>query len=186
MLFRRTAISAIAIVPSVVLQSVLAMTLFQALLLAHQHCKPYWSEELNTLDLLILLALLVTQFGCVIVATIPSWNMDLGLQRAAAAQDAIGMVLMVLNMGVCGMLLWRLLRKAEGPARDCLDRTSAKLLRAAALIHSSAARCGSRCTSTMQQCLSSRHEGRDAVGRSSIDSRGGTNEETWYEEFRDH
>ena len=54
-MLRRIATSAISVVPSSVLQAVLALTLFMALLLAQMHCKPYRSAKLNRLELLVLL-----------------------------------------------------------------------------------------------------------------------------------
>ena len=66
-LFRRTAVSAISLLPSSVLQAVLAQAVFLMLLLAHVHCQPYQSMELNHLETVVLSALVVTQFGCVAV-----------------------------------------------------------------------------------------------------------------------
>ena len=66
-LLRRTAMSAISLLPSSVLQAVLAQAVFLLLLLAHLHCRPYRSSELNHLETLVLTALSLTQFGCVVV-----------------------------------------------------------------------------------------------------------------------
>ena len=45
----------------------LAQAVFLMLLLAHVHCQPYQSMELNHLETVVLSALVVTQFGCVAV-----------------------------------------------------------------------------------------------------------------------
>ena len=116
-LFRRTAVSAIAsTIHSAVLQAVASQGLFLALLLAHIKCVPYSSKELNLIDMVMLLALLVTQFGCVVVATMQNWNMNLPLAQQERTGDLIGWSLVALNAAVLAWVAYRLLLQFQDTA----------------------------------------------------------------------
>jgi hypothetical protein len=116
MVLRRSAISAMSILESSVLQAVAAQFLFLVLLLLHLKCMPYASEELTWIDTVVLLALLLTQFGCVVVATMSNWRMNLSLTTLNVVEAVIGWALMLLNVLVFLWMAFKLAIKGRHAA----------------------------------------------------------------------